>query len=132
MVEVCRFGIDQRQCKFGHPFDLHVAALEQPLVILLEQHGADEAGDAGLVGEDADDIGAPLHFLLYPGPVRSMRVHFTLSVIIRHYLQLAEESALTPLGGSLLYELGATGRLRMGYGQELEGASLFTASSMPP
>ncbi|MCA1837060.1 MAG: hypothetical protein LC721_12345, partial [Actinobacteria bacterium] len=35
-------------CKFGHSLDLHVAALEQPLVILFEQHRADEAGDASL------------------------------------------------------------------------------------
>ena len=23
-------GVDQRRCKFGHPLDLHVAALERP------------------------------------------------------------------------------------------------------
>ena len=55
-----RLGIEQRRCKFGHSLDLHVAALEQPLVVLFEQHGTDQPGDAGLVGKDADDIGAPL------------------------------------------------------------------------
>ena len=34
--------------------------MEQQLVILLEQDGADQASDTGPVGEDADDIGAPL------------------------------------------------------------------------
>ena len=38
------------------PFDLHVSALKQPLVILLEQDGTDQSGDAGLVGEDTDDV----------------------------------------------------------------------------
>ena len=35
-------------------------ALDGPFIVLLEQDGADEAGDGGLVGEDADDFGAPL------------------------------------------------------------------------
>ena len=34
--------------------------LDGPLVVLLEQDGADQADDGGLVGEDADDVGAPL------------------------------------------------------------------------
>ena len=55
-----RIGVDQWRCKFSHSLDLHVAALEQPLVVLLEQDSADQPGDAGFVGEDADDIGAPL------------------------------------------------------------------------
>ena len=56
----CRIGVDQRGCKFGHFLDLHVSVLKQPLVILLEQHCADQPGDAGLVWEDADNIGPPL------------------------------------------------------------------------
>ena len=41
----------------------HVAgALDGPLVVLLEEDGADQSGDCGLVGEDADDLGAPLDF----------------------------------------------------------------------
>ena len=40
--------------------------LEQPLIVLFEQHGADQPGDAGLVGEDADDIGAPLDLFVQP------------------------------------------------------------------
>jgi hypothetical protein len=34
--------------------------LELPVVVLLEQDGADEPRDRGLVGEDADDVGAAL------------------------------------------------------------------------
>jgi len=45
-----------------------------------------------------------------------------------HFISPKRLAAYQPLGGSLLYELGAYGRLRMGYGQELRGASLFTAS----
>jgi hypothetical protein len=44
--------------------DLHVAALEQPFVVLLEQDSADQPRDAGLVGKDADDIGALLDLLI--------------------------------------------------------------------
>jgi hypothetical protein len=40
--------------------------LEQPLIILFEQHGTDQPGDAGLVGEDADDIGAPPDLFIQP------------------------------------------------------------------
>ena len=38
--------------------------LKLPLVIEFEQHGTDEADDRGLVGEDADDIGAALDLLV--------------------------------------------------------------------
>ena len=42
-------------------FQGHVAgALDGPFIVLLEQDGADEADDGGLVGEDADDLGAAL------------------------------------------------------------------------
>lgn len=41
--------------EFGHAFDMHVAVLELPLVILLEEDSPDEANDAVLIGEDADD-----------------------------------------------------------------------------
>ena len=41
----------------------HVAgALDGPLVVLLEQDRANQSGDGGLVGEDADDFGASLDF----------------------------------------------------------------------
>jgi hypothetical protein len=39
----------------------HVAgSLDGPFVVLLEQQSADETGDGGFVGEDADDFGAAL------------------------------------------------------------------------
>src|SRR4051812_7180655 len=42
-------------------FQRHIAgALDCPFIILLEQDRTDEANDCVLVGEDADDIGAPL------------------------------------------------------------------------
>ena len=40
-------------------FQGHVAgSLHRPFVVLLQQDGADQAGDGGLVGEDADNLGA--------------------------------------------------------------------------
>jgi len=42
----------------GHHLDLQVAVLQLPLVVLLEQHRADQPRDGGLIGDDADDIGA--------------------------------------------------------------------------
>ena len=40
--------------------------LQQPLVVLFEEHGADQPGNAGLVREDADDIGPPLDLFVQP------------------------------------------------------------------
>ena len=34
--------------------------------VIEEQHGSDEAADRGLVGEDADHIGAPFDFFVQP------------------------------------------------------------------
>src|SRR4051812_46063767 len=66
---LARAGIDQAAMA-GSPmiiadrrdaFQRHVAgALNGPLVVLLEQNGADELGDGRFVGEDADGIGAAL------------------------------------------------------------------------
>lgn len=50
--------------EFGHAVDLHVAMLELSIVVLLEQDCADQAGDGGFVGKDADDVGAALHLLV--------------------------------------------------------------------
>jgi hypothetical protein len=47
---------DRGDCLKGHV----TGALDGPLVVLLEQDRPDEAGDGGLVGEDADDLGAAL------------------------------------------------------------------------
>lgn len=42
-------------------FQAHVAAaLNRPFIVLFEQQPADQACDCILVGEDANDIGAPL------------------------------------------------------------------------
>ena len=41
--------------------------LKLPLVIGFEQDRADQADDAVLVREDADDVSAALYFLVQPG-----------------------------------------------------------------
>jgi len=46
--------------KFGHSFDLHIAVLEQPFIVLFEQERFDETDNGMLVGGDADDVVAPL------------------------------------------------------------------------
>ena len=51
-------GIIAQECD---GFQGHVAgSLNGPFVVLLEQDGAHEADDGLFVGEDADDLGAPL------------------------------------------------------------------------
>ena len=59
-VSLLDLGCGERR----HAFELHVAVLELVFVVLLEEDGADQAGDAVLVGEDADDVGAALHLLV--------------------------------------------------------------------
>ena len=39
-----------------------VAAGDGPFVVLVREHGSDEADGGGVVGEDPDDVGASLHF----------------------------------------------------------------------
>jgi hypothetical protein len=63
-VEVLPDRHDQRLREFCHPLDLHVAALEWPLFILLEQDGADQSDDAGLIGEDSDDVSSSFDFFI--------------------------------------------------------------------
>ena len=73
-------------------FQGHVAgALDGPLVVLLEQDGADEADDGGLVGEDADDLGAALDLAVEAlervgrvqlGPVRRREGHVGEHVVL--------------------------------------------------
>ena len=42
-------------------FQGHVARpLNRPFIVLFGEDGADEAGDGGFVGKDADDVGAAL------------------------------------------------------------------------
>jgi len=48
--------------ELGHGLDLHVAALQRPLVVLLQQDGPDEPDDGLFVGEDADHVRPTLHF----------------------------------------------------------------------
>ena len=53
-------GIIAQRCD---GFRRHVAGA---LHVLFEQDGANEAGDGGLVGEDAHDLGAPLDLAVEP------------------------------------------------------------------
>src|SRR4051794_30556361 len=49
-------GLLDRRCgKSGHALELHVAMLKLPLIVLLEEHRAEQAGDAVLLGEDVDN-----------------------------------------------------------------------------
>ena len=51
----------------GHAFGgEHAAALQLPVLVLLQQHRPNQAGDRGIVGEDADDAGAALYFFIHP------------------------------------------------------------------
>ena len=47
-------------------FKLHVASLQLPLVVLLEQERTDEACDGRRVREDSDDIGTAFDLLVEP------------------------------------------------------------------
>ena len=40
--------------------------LDRPFIVLLEQDGADQAGDGVLIGEDADNFGAALDLTVQP------------------------------------------------------------------
>lgn len=47
--------------ELGHGVFGEVGAVgDLPLVVGLEEDGADQAQDGGVVGEDPDDVGAPL------------------------------------------------------------------------
>ncbi len=50
----------------GQLFHRHVAAGDSPLIILLQHERPDEPDDGFAVGEDTDDIGAPLDLLVDP------------------------------------------------------------------
>ena len=49
--------------------------LQLPFVVLLQQHGADQSDDRGLIGKYPNDIGPPLHLLVQPlQRVRAMQL----------------------------------------------------------
>jgi len=48
----------------GEGLDLHVAVLALPVVVLFEEHGADDADDRLLIREDPDHVGTPLELLV--------------------------------------------------------------------
>jgi hypothetical protein len=56
----------------GHGFLAEVAAFgDGPVVVLVEQDGADETDDGGVVGEDPDDV--PAAFDLFADPLEWIR-----------------------------------------------------------
>jgi hypothetical protein len=50
------------------------AALQLPVLVLLQQHRPHQASDRGVVGEDADDAGAALGFLSVVKPLQRLCV----------------------------------------------------------
>jgi hypothetical protein len=52
--------------QFGHDLNLHIAVLQLPFIVLIEQYPAHQPNDGGLIGEDANDIGAPLDLFVEP------------------------------------------------------------------
>jgi hypothetical protein len=46
-----RLGLGAGGCKLGHGFELHVAVLRLPFIVLLHEDGADEANIAGFLGK---------------------------------------------------------------------------------
>src|SRR6266513_5158455 len=52
--------------QFGHDLNLQIAVLQLPFIVLLEQYRTDQPNDGGLIGEDADDVGAPLDLFVEP------------------------------------------------------------------
>jgi hypothetical protein len=48
----------------AHAFSAEVAALDEPLVCLLDEQRAGEADHGGVVGEDPDDVGAAADLLV--------------------------------------------------------------------
>jgi hypothetical protein len=77
-------GAGGRRCGFGHHLELHVAVLELPFAILLEEQGVDQADDGGLVGKDPDHIGAPLDLLVDAlERMRAVKLGATQAVIAR-------------------------------------------------
>ena len=49
-----------RVLELGHRAFGEVAAGDGPLVVLIGEHGSDEADGGAVVGEDPDDVRAPL------------------------------------------------------------------------
>lgn len=47
-------------------FKRHVSRLQRPLVVLFVHHGADESDNGLGIGEETDDVGAPLHLGIDP------------------------------------------------------------------
>jgi hypothetical protein len=125
--ERCSFAVDDEWNQPGHAFDLHVAVLELPFVVLFQQHSADQPDDRLFRWKDAYYVGTAFDFLLYQLLQSTATLHSPAELWSSSFAAADGLLIMSP-GGSLLYEFMRGRRLRMGYGQELEGASLFAAS----
>ena len=54
VTQLTKFNI----AEMGEAFQARIALADRPFVDRLGHEGADEAGDGGVVGKDADDLGA--------------------------------------------------------------------------
>lgn len=52
--------------ELSETFQAHVTAADGPLVVLLEEEGADQPFDGRFIGEDGDDIRTPFDFAIDP------------------------------------------------------------------
>ena len=102
------------QCR--HRFKRHVAsALHGPFVALLQEDGLDEPDDGVVVGEDADDLGAPFDLAVEPlesvggmnfGPVVGGETHVREHVV---FGLIRERGELGQLGLELVGDFAPLG-----------------------
>src|SRR5438067_5402046 len=52
--------------QFGHDLNLHIAVLQLPFIVLLEQYRANQPNDGGLIGKNADHVGAAFDLFVEP------------------------------------------------------------------
>ena len=92
--------------------------LKLPLIVLLHEDGADEANDAGFVGEDADDVGAALNLFVEAlerigavqlGPVLSREGQVGEDIV---FALVHQRRQLGPAGTELIGDLSPGGACR--------------------
>src|SRR6266566_7420930 len=60
------YGLRREHRRLRQRLQTHVALGHRPIVVLLEQQRPDQPHDAGLIGEDTDDIRPALDLLVEP------------------------------------------------------------------
>lgn len=109
--------------EFGHGLDLHVAALQLLLVVLLQQDGPDEPDDGLFVGEDADHVRSPLHLFVQPfqwigavqlDPVLRRERHVSQHIVLGFIHETGEFWPFAAkLVGDMPLGLAGAGRIRL-------------------